>query len=404
MIKEYMHTGRGFFTVLIMAVMLVTGTSAAYAAEVPAGVTEVKIPLALESASAIAGVEIAFKQSSGLEYVRFEPASGAENLVNSTAGGTTWVGFFSATNKYQPAGGTLSFGNLVFRYGGGAPENVTIAETRLHSLTGAGSDVKSVRSKPNTVIPVTRKASGSTGGNDGTTVVPTQPSGGGDSGGSGGGSGGGGGSDSGGGGGSGGSSSSGSGSGGGSGSGSGSGADGAGGGGANGAGDANGAGSAGGANGAGSAGGADGAKDANDKSSGKNNNSGANSTSGASASASSANTANTAGGTNTTNNQSASQATDGSEGASDAADAASETLLAAGKSESSAMVPFSAPEITDGDVPLADAIGQSTNTPAGLSAWQTAALLRAGILTGALMMLLILKRKRSRSREAGSKP
>jgi hypothetical protein len=138
--------------------------------------------LALESESVVAGVEIAFKQSDGLEYLRFEPAAGVENPIKAAAKGNTWVGFFSATNKYRPAGGVLNFGALVFRYTGNSAEQVTIAETRLHSLTGAGSAVESVRGKPGTVIPVTRETSTSSGdgidpADDEPTVVPTTPPG-----------------------------------------------------------------------------------------------------------------------------------------------------------------------------------------------------------------------------------
>jgi hypothetical protein len=165
-----------FITTLILSAMLLSGVSAAYAAEVPEGVTEVKIPLAIEAGteSAIAGAEIAFTQSGGLEYVRFEPAGGAENPVESASGGNRWVGFFSAANKYGISDGSLEFGSLVFRYGGSAPENVTIAETRLHSLTGVGSEVRSVRGRPGTVIPVTRKNPGGTG-DEGPVVVPVTP-------------------------------------------------------------------------------------------------------------------------------------------------------------------------------------------------------------------------------------
>jgi hypothetical protein len=184
MSKKYARAKRSLITALTVSVMLLTGTFAAYAAEVPTGVTEVKIPLALESESAIAGAEIAFRQSDGLEYVRFEPASGAENPIKATADGNTWIGFFSATNRYRPSEGVLTFGNLVFSYEGDGTEEVTIAETRLHSLTGVGSEVKSARAKPGTIILVTRQASGTTEQpterNDSSVVVPvvvsTKPS------------------------------------------------------------------------------------------------------------------------------------------------------------------------------------------------------------------------------------
>jgi hypothetical protein len=361
-----------------MTAMLLTGTSAAYAAEVPAGVTEVKIPLALESASAIAGAEISFTQSGGLEYVRFEPAGGTENPMKTTVGANTWIGFFSATNKYLPSDGTLSFGNLVFRYDGGEPENVTIAETRLHSLTGVDSDVKSVRGKPNTIIPVTRRTSGAVDRNDDPIIVSTRPP---DEGG-----------------------------------------------GANDSGDTGGVNSVGNTNETSSANGTSDTEDANSKA-GANNSNDANDKSGKSGSsnASSKSGANSSGGKNNSGtkssggkNNSGASNTNGSSGASNAngssgnagaANAAnttgdtsqttvggvadSEIVAASGEAEASAMVPFStAPEtIADGDIPLAGAM-QTADAQSGLPAWWIVAALIAGVLAGALVMFLVLKRRR----------
>jgi hypothetical protein len=368
--KKYGHTKRRFISSLIMAAMLLTGTSAAYAAEVPAGVTEVKIPLALESASAIAGAEIAFSQSNGLEYVRFEPAGGAENPMKTTAGGTTWIGFFSATNKYRPSDGTLSFGNLVFRYAGEDPEKVTIAETRLHSLTGEGSDVKSVRGKPNTVIPVTRNAASPTERNDDPdpVVVSTRPPDEGSSGSNGTG-------------------------------------------GTDGAGDTNGDGAggtiAGGAGGtiAGGANNTSGAKDANDKSNDKsgantkNNKSDTNGANGTSGNGGTSRTNGASGSVNAASGSGSSGRTTG--GSANDGEAVSDAIVASGdtgdsgEAEASAMVPFSAPDIlAAGDIPLAGATEQSANAQGKFSAWLIAAALIAGLLAGALLVLFILKRKR----------
>jgi hypothetical protein len=347
-----------------MAAMLLTGTSAAYAAEVPAGGTEVKIPLALESDFAIAGVEIAFNQSSGLEYVRFEPASGAENPIKTTTGGNTWVGFFSATNKYLPLDGVLNFGNLVFRYSGDNSENVTIEETRLHSLTGADSEVTSVRGKPNTVIPVTRKASDTVGRNNDPILVSTQPSGEGNSGAS----------------------------------------------------DSSGAGDTGGVNGtndesgpsdASDTGGAkdtsgkngtNGSSDAKGKSgktdsddaNAKSAKSGSSSTNGSNSASSSSNASGDAGSVN----GGSSRTTPGSV-------AVSETVVGSEEAEASAMVPFSiVPEIvSDQDIPLTSNPGQPANTEGELPVWWIAAALIAGILAGALVIFIVLKRRRKNDGE-----
>jgi hypothetical protein len=367
MIKKHTHEKRRFITALIMAAMLLTGASAASAAEVPEGVTEVKIPLALKSESVIAGAEIAFRQSGGLEYIRFEPASGAENPIKATAGGNTWVGFFSATNKYRPSDGALNFGNLVFRYNGSNPESVTVAETRMHSLTGTDSDVKSVRGKPNTVIPVTRQAPGAVERDTSPVVVPTKPSG-------------------------------------------------KDGGGAGDAADAEDAEDAGG-NGGDKSGSADSGKSGS-VDSGK---SGAGSKSGAKGKGNAKGNDKTnsdkdtggrgnaagrgnAGGAGGTNGHAApvDQGT-GQAPATDVGETAPETIVGAGEAEASDMVPFSisgSDRIPDQDIPLAGAAGQQENGQGGLSAWWMAAALIVGALAGALVVLLVLKRRR----KDGSEP
>jgi hypothetical protein len=372
--KKYAHAKRHFITSLIMTAMLLTGTSAAYAAEVPAGVTEVKIPLALESASVIAGAEIAFNQSSGLEYVRFEPTSGAENPLKTTANGATWIGFFSATNRYRPSGGSLTFGNLVFRYDGDESEQVTISETRLHSLTGEGSDVKSVRSKPNTVIPVTRKATDVVERNNDPILVSTQPRGEDNDG-------------------------------------------------VNGAGDmagASGPSDTNGSNDINNTGGADntsGAKDkSSDKNSTKNTSNDKNSTSGAKNKSGGKSSTNATGGTKNTSGSNsatgnsgyanaATSSTQTAIGSVNAGDTADETIVGSGETGASSMVPFSAPEtISDGDIPLTDVIGQPVATQGGFSIWWLAAALIAGVLAGVLVMFIALKRRRKndgKSEETG---
>ena len=137
-------------------------TVSASAIEVPRGVTEVKVPVSLEAASAIAGAEISFTKTSGLKYLRYEPASGLEHPVRADADGKTWVGFFSSANKYSPAAGKIAMGNLVFSYEGDATEHVKVADVKLHSLT-APENVESKKSMPGTDIPVTRQSAASGG-------------------------------------------------------------------------------------------------------------------------------------------------------------------------------------------------------------------------------------------------
>jgi hypothetical protein len=149
-----------------VALLLCLGVSNAYAQEVPVGSTTVRIPIVLPADAAIAGGEIGFTQTEGLEYLCFYPAAGVQNPVKTTVGSTTYVGFFSSDNRYQPASGGLVMGDLEFSYTGNAAEQVVLEEIRLHTKTG--SDVATQTLSPQTVYPVTRASSSSGGGTGGT--------------------------------------------------------------------------------------------------------------------------------------------------------------------------------------------------------------------------------------------
>jgi hypothetical protein len=172
---ELLMTGRGalrFLVCLVLAVvaLLCLGTGSANAQEVPAGTATVRIPVVLPASAAIAGGEIGFTQTAGLEYEGFIPAPGVQNPVKTTVGQTTYVGFFSADNRYQPSAGGLVMGDLEFTYVGDAAEEVVLQEIRLHTRVNEGVDTQTL--VPGTVYPVTRangsgEGSGSANGGEG---------------------------------------------------------------------------------------------------------------------------------------------------------------------------------------------------------------------------------------------
>ncbi|MDR3304979.1 MAG: hypothetical protein LBS85_02960 [Clostridiales Family XIII bacterium] len=126
------------------------------ALEVPGGVTEVSIPISIAASGAIAGGEIEFSQTSGLKYVRFVPAAGVENKIETNVAGKSYVGFFAESNNYSPKDGKVAVGNLVFGYSGSAPESITFSEVRVHTKTAEGVDSKTTKS--NQVVTLTRAA------------------------------------------------------------------------------------------------------------------------------------------------------------------------------------------------------------------------------------------------------
>jgi hypothetical protein len=148
------------------------------------GVTEVSIPIVLVTGSqAIAGAELEFSFSSGLEYVRYQPATGLENPVFNSLGANHYVGFFSLDNKYVPTNERLSFGALVFSYTGAQAQSVSVTEISLHTKTGSGAatEVTTQKTTKAITIPVTRIATGagddgSGSGANGSAGNPSNPS------------------------------------------------------------------------------------------------------------------------------------------------------------------------------------------------------------------------------------
>jgi hypothetical protein len=150
---------------LAVALLLCLGVSAAWAQEVPVGSTTVRVPIVLPAEAAIAGGEIGFTQTEGLEYLRFHPATGVQNPVKTTVGAVTYVGFFSSDNRYQPTSGGLVMGDLEFSYVGDEAERVVLEEIRLHTKVGGDVDTRTLN--PGTVYPVTRASSGGGSGSGG---------------------------------------------------------------------------------------------------------------------------------------------------------------------------------------------------------------------------------------------
>jgi hypothetical protein len=155
---------RGTTAALCLAFGLLFGAvgMSAYGLEVPKDAQEVRIPVTLPVDTAIAGGEVEFSQSTGLTYLRFEPADGVHNPVKATVEDKTYVGFFSSDNVYQPNAGNLLMGDLVFRYAGEDSEQVTLSKIKLHTKidTGSGAAVDTQVINPGTVIPVNRLSDG----------------------------------------------------------------------------------------------------------------------------------------------------------------------------------------------------------------------------------------------------
>jgi hypothetical protein len=130
------------------------------------GVTEVSIPIVLVTGSeAIAGAELEFTFSEGLEYLRYQQADGIENPLSSFVDGTQFVGFFSLDNRYVPAHERLSFGSLVFSYTGSQAQTISVNEIKLHTKTGSGTNTEVTTKKTTNIvaIPVTRAGAAPSG-------------------------------------------------------------------------------------------------------------------------------------------------------------------------------------------------------------------------------------------------
>ncbi|MDR2109509.1 MAG: hypothetical protein LBP28_08665 [Coriobacteriales bacterium] len=155
------------FAMALSVVFTLLTSVTADAVEIDEGVTEVKIPIVLIAGNqALAGAELEFSASEGLEFIRYDPAEGIENPVVNATDGNQRVGFFSLDNKYVPVNQRLSFGDLVFSYAGAQPQSITVSEISLHAKTGTGAEtVVDTRKTTNDVaIPVTRLAAASDNG------------------------------------------------------------------------------------------------------------------------------------------------------------------------------------------------------------------------------------------------
>ncbi|MDR1796824.1 MAG: hypothetical protein LBR44_05170 [Clostridiales Family XIII bacterium] len=160
-----MKAYRTRFFGILASVLLFAGAFAvgpAYAVEAPSGASTVSIPVTVPAAGAIAGAEIEYSASPGLAYVRFEPAENLENKTETAIGDKRYVGCFSTDNRYVPENGAVHFGNLVFTYSGDAPESILFSEVRVHTVSGEGDSLRvdTVKSNPDTLVKITRKAAG----------------------------------------------------------------------------------------------------------------------------------------------------------------------------------------------------------------------------------------------------
>jgi hypothetical protein len=155
------------FIAFVAVALTLLSAGAVSAVEVPTGTVQVSIPVTISTSAPIAGGEIEFSASAGLKYIKFVPAAGIQNSIDTKQAGKYYVGFFSSENKYVPKDGRIALGNILFTYEGSASESVAFSEIRLHTKNAsAATEAESVDSrviKPNTIVNVTRAtASGNT--------------------------------------------------------------------------------------------------------------------------------------------------------------------------------------------------------------------------------------------------
>ena len=163
---------------LILALVMIFSSVNALAITVDVGVTEVKIPVIIDLTYSVAGVELSFEYTSGLQFVSYEAASslqGATELPDVVENGRTIVGFYGSDNRFAPQGGQLNIGTLVFSYTGNDAQTVTVVETGIIKLLDKDTTERETRKTP-IAITVNRPSTTEPG-----TPDPDTPGGGGGS-------------------------------------------------------------------------------------------------------------------------------------------------------------------------------------------------------------------------------
>jgi len=121
-----------------MVMVLVFGASVLAAEiEVDPETKEVRIPLVVDVTKSVAGAQLSFSYTDGLEFIAYEQSASVisgSQTPTVERDGLTHIGFFSGSNEYEPVDGKLDIGYLVFAYIEDGDQSVSITEIKLVSL------------------------------------------------------------------------------------------------------------------------------------------------------------------------------------------------------------------------------------------------------------------------------
>ena len=150
--KRVLPEGNTRALYLCCALLLLLWGGQAFAEETAAGSADgqVKVPVVISLAKAVAGAQFQFSYTEGLTFVAFEQAEALQSALVTPAAereGGTYIGFFAGDNICVPdENGELFAGYLVFRHGGGDAQSVTVTEAKLVEIVdgATNSEVRSI--------------------------------------------------------------------------------------------------------------------------------------------------------------------------------------------------------------------------------------------------------------------
>ena len=114
--------------------------------EAEPGDTQVQIPLNINLAYDVAGVQFSFSYTGGLSFVEFvqSDATREGTLISPVEkDGETHLGFFAGSNVFVPEGGKLYVGYFLFDYAGSEPQSVVISEIKLVEMDAENNTTNS---------------------------------------------------------------------------------------------------------------------------------------------------------------------------------------------------------------------------------------------------------------------
>jgi hypothetical protein len=118
--------------VVLSAVIPISITAASVTADTEA--QQVQIPIVVDLSYAIAGAELAFTYSDGLEFISYQKSEALSSALTTPVvvkNGITYLGFYNTTNAYAPTNGKLNLGVLIFSCNTEDTETVTLSQIKL---------------------------------------------------------------------------------------------------------------------------------------------------------------------------------------------------------------------------------------------------------------------------------